>query len=77
MKEPVSETMIFERTKLVELHRRYADNSKRGHELVALAKIDGTPEEVIAHEYQAAKSAGMMEAIEEIFFIHDGVFEVK
>jgi len=89
MENKMSETMIFDRARLVELHRRYAENEKRGEELAKIAREELTERigdrpatkeeiaEVAMHEFQTIKAKGFKEAVEELFFMHDGSFEVK
>lgn len=85
----MSKTMTFERSHLVELHKRYEANEKRGEELAKIAREELTERignrqatkeelaEVAMHEFQTIKAKGFKEAIEELFYIHDGIFEVK
>ena len=89
MENKMSETMTFDRARLVELHKRYEENEKRGEKLSKIAREElneriGSREatkeemaEVAMHEFQTIKAKGFKEAIEELFFMHDGSFEVK
>lgn len=79
----MSDTITFDRVKLLALRDKYLAASERGRQY--LQDSEALPENTVEekrikqtirsmYQYQTGKSRGLAEGIEELFFIVDGVY---